>query len=39
MKLSSKTIGTIGQAIREKLGVDRIADLTLMAVRHGMLDP
>lgn len=39
MKLSSKTIGIIGQAIREKLGVDRATEMTLLAVRHGMLDP
>lgn len=39
MKLSAKTIGTIGQAVREKLGVQRATDLTRLAVRHGMIDP
>lgn len=39
MGLSSKTIGMIGQSVREKLGVQRGADLTRLAVRHGMLDP
>lgn len=39
MGLSSKTIGIIGHAIREKLSVDRNADLTLMAVRHGLITP
>lgn len=39
MKLSAKTIGMIGQAVREKLGVQRATDLTRLAVRHGMIDP
>jgi two-component system, NarL family, invasion response regulator UvrY len=39
MKLSSKTIGMIGQAIREKLGAQRAADLTRLAVRYGMIEP
>ena len=39
MNLSSKTIGAIGQTVREKLGVQRATDLTLLAVRHGMISP
>lgn len=39
MNLSSKTIGSIGQTVREKLGVQRATDLTRLAVRHGMIDP
>jgi two-component system, NarL family, invasion response regulator UvrY len=39
MRLSSKTIGAIGQVVKEKLGVQRPTELTLLAVRHGMLDP
>ena len=39
MDLSAKTIGNIGQAVKEKLGVQRATDMTRLAVRHGMLDP
>lgn len=39
MGLSSKTIGMVGQTVREKLGVQRGADLTRLAVRHGMIEP
>jgi two-component system, NarL family, invasion response regulator UvrY len=39
MSLSAKTIGSIGQAVKEKLGVQRATDMTRLAVRHGMLDP
>lgn len=39
MNLSAKTIGAIGQAVKEKLGVQRATDMTRLAVRHGMLDP
>jgi two-component system, NarL family, invasion response regulator UvrY len=39
MNLSAKTIGNIGQTVKEKLGVQRATDLTRLAVRHGMLDP
>jgi two-component system, NarL family, invasion response regulator UvrY len=39
MDLSAKTIGGIGQAVKEKLGVQRATDMTRLAVRHGMLDP
>lgn len=39
MSLSSKTIGVIAQAVREKLGVQRTAEMTRLAVRYGMIDP
>lgn len=39
MRLSSKTIGVIAQAIREKLGVQRAAEMTRLAVRYGMIEP
>ena len=39
MSLSAKTIGVIAQTIREKLGVQRAAEMTRLAVRYGMIDP
>jgi two-component system invasion response regulator UvrY len=39
MSLSAKTIGVIAQAIRDKLGVHRNAEMTRLAVRYGMIDP
>lgn len=39
MGLSAKTIGTIVQAIRDKLGVQRAADMTRLAVRYGLIEP
>jgi two-component system, NarL family, invasion response regulator UvrY len=39
MSLSAKTIGSVGQAVKEKLGVQRATDMTRLAVRHGMLHP
>jgi two-component system invasion response regulator UvrY len=39
MSLSAKTIGVIAQAVREKLGVQRSADMTRLALRYGMIDP
>ena len=39
MNLSAKTIGAIGQAVKEKLGVQRATDMTRLAVRHGMINP
>lgn len=39
MDFSAKTIGAIGQAVREKLGVQRAADMTRLAVRYGIIDP
>jgi two-component system invasion response regulator UvrY len=39
MKLSTKTISIITQSIKEKLGVHRPAELTRLAVRHGLIEP
>jgi two-component system, NarL family, invasion response regulator UvrY len=39
MSLSVKTISNISQAIKEQLGVHRPADITLLAVKHGLITP
>lgn len=39
MKLSPKTISNASQTIKEKLGVCRPADITRLAVRHGLIEP
>ncbi|WP_346014403.1 response regulator transcription factor [Rubrivivax gelatinosus] len=39
MGLSTKTISTIAQSVKEKLGVSRPADLTRLAVRYGLIEP
>ncbi len=39
MKLSLKTISTISQLIKEKLGVHRAAEITRLALKYGMIDP
>jgi two-component system, NarL family, invasion response regulator UvrY len=39
LSLSTKTISNISQSIKEKLGVDRQAYITKLAVRHGLIDP
>jgi len=39
MDLSVKTISNISQAIKEQLGVHRAADITLLAVKHGLITP
>lgn len=39
MNLSPKTISTISQAVKEKLGMHRAADITRLAMKHGMLEP
>ena len=39
MSLSPKTISTISQAIKEKLGLYRAADLTRLAMKHGLIEP
>ncbi len=39
LKLSSKTISTISQAIKTKLGVQRPAEITRLALKHGMIEP
>jgi two-component system, NarL family, invasion response regulator UvrY len=35
--VSSKTVSNSSQAIKERLGVERAADITRLAVRHGVL--
>jgi len=37
--LSIKSISNISQTIKEKLGAHRQAEITLMAVRHGLIEP
>ena len=39
MNLSVKTISNVSQAIKEQLGVHRPADITLLAVKHGLVTP
>jgi DNA-binding NarL/FixJ family response regulator len=39
LNLSSKTISNTSQAIKEKLGVHRQANITLLAVKHGLIAP
>lgn len=39
MSLSAKTISTISQTVKEKLGVSRQADITRLAVKHLMIEP
>lgn len=39
MDLSVKTISNISQAIKDQLGVHRPADITLLAVKHGLITP
>lgn len=39
LDVSSKTISNVSQAIKEKLGVHRAADITRLAVKHGLIEP
>ena len=39
LDVSSKTISNASQAVKEKLGVHRPADITRLAVRHGLIQP
>ena len=39
MNLSVRTISVISQAVKDKLGVSRQAELTLLAVRYHVLEP
>lgn len=39
MDLSVKTISTTSQTIKDKLGIERPADITLLAVRCGLIRP
>jgi two-component system invasion response regulator UvrY len=39
LRLSAKSISTYSQSIKDKLGVHRAAELTRLAVRHGLIEP
>ncbi|MCG2584807.1 response regulator transcription factor [Massilia sp. TS11] len=39
LDLSTKTISNTSQSIKEKLGLHRQADLTRLAVKHGLIEP
>lgn len=39
MDLSAKTISTVSQTVKEKLGVQRPAEVTRLALRHGLIEP
>ena len=39
LDLSTKTISNISQSIKEMLGVHRQASITLLAVKHGLIEP
>lgn len=38
MDISAKTVSNVSQAIKEKLGIHRQADITLLAVKHGLVE-
>jgi two-component system, NarL family, invasion response regulator UvrY len=39
MELSAKTISNVSQAIKERLGVHRPADIARLAIRHKVIEP
>jgi two-component system, NarL family, invasion response regulator UvrY len=39
MSLSPKTISTTSQSIKDHLGIHRAADITLLAVKCGLVEP
>ncbi len=39
MSLSPKTISTTSQSIKDQLGLHRAADITLLAVKYGLIEP
>lgn len=39
LRLSAKSISTYSQSIKDKLGIHRAAELTRLAVRHGLIEP
>jgi DNA-binding NarL/FixJ family response regulator len=39
LELSIKTISNISQAIKDKLGIHRPADIARLAVKHGLVEP
>jgi DNA-binding NarL/FixJ family response regulator len=38
MGISAKTVSNVSQSIKEKLGIHRQADITLLAVKHGLVE-
>jgi DNA-binding NarL/FixJ family response regulator len=39
LTLSAKTISNSSQMVKEKLGIHRAADITRLAVKHGLIEP
>src|SRR5690606_41735926 len=39
LKLSASTVGTHLYNVKQKLGVTNQSELTLIAIRHGLIDP
>ena len=39
LNLSPKTISNVSQSVKEKLGIHRPADITRLAVKHGLIEP
>jgi len=39
LNLSTKTISNTSQSIKEKLGVERQAHITRLAVKYGLIEP
>lgn len=39
LRLSPKTISNTSQMVKEKLGIHRAADITRLAVKHGLIEP
>jgi DNA-binding NarL/FixJ family response regulator len=39
LHLSPKTISNASQTVKEKLGIHRAADITRLAVKHGLIEP
>lgn len=39
LDLSTKTISNISQSVKERLGIHRPADITRLAVKHGLISP
>lgn len=39
LDLSLKTISNLSQAVKEKLGIHRAADITRLAIKHGFFEP
>jgi len=39
LNLSARTVSLVSQKIKDKLGIDRPAEITRLAVKHGLIDP